>query len=290
MSAAVKGHYPCVLCLLLAKANPEVQSDNGHTALYYAVDNNHKKVAQLIRQHKRMWAMNSPAPLPSEIAQAAEQGEVRNVVDWLDEGGLVDAVGPVSTAAGSEEDWVTLLHTAASANQPKMVQMLLTRGASVDLKTSSGLTALMFALMQRGNEAKVAGTGHYACVGLLLRAKANPELQSETGYTALRFAEEYSHKDIVELILQYASPETQAEVAEAKAEVARHGWLQSVEAHAKAGAEAEAEAEGMKAKAAEVTQLAAEMKSAEAENTCLAVAAAMAVVGAVWAFARWRQP
>ena len=56
----------------------------------------------------------------------------------------------------------------------------------------------------------------------------------------------------------------------------------------------------MKAKTAEVTRLAAEVESAEAEKTCLAVATAMAVVaavrtamavvGAVRAFARWRQP
>ena len=59
-------------------------------------------------------------------------------------------------------------------------------------------------------------------------------------------------------------------------------------------------AEAMKAKTAEVTRLAAEVESAEAEKTCLAVATAMAVVaavrtamavvGAVRAFARWRQP
>ena len=41
-----------------------------------------------------------------------------------------------------------------------------------------------------------------------------------------------------------------------------------------------------KPKAAEATRLAAEVESAEAATTCLAVATA-AVVGAVGAFARW---
>ena len=266
MTAAAKGRSGCVERLLLAKANPELQSDNGLTALQHAERKNYKGTAQILRQHTSppQPALLSRAAVPdagepamnflaSGIIQAAEQGEVQKVVDWLDEGWLVDAVYSIPTKDGRTES-ASLLHLAASANQPKMVKMLLEQGASVDLQTSEGVTALMFALLyHKGPDGKgPEREGHYACVKLLLLAKANPELQAKEGQTALRHAKVNSRKAIMELIQKY--------VAEAKA----------------------------KAQAAEVTRLAAEVDSVEVENTCLAVGAAMMTVGVGVAFARWR--
>ena len=238
-------------------------------------------------------AMNSPAPLPSAIRQAAMQGEVQTVVDWLISGGLVDAAYLESTTKGLEN--VTLLHSAASANQPKMVRMLLMRGASVDLQTTQGVTALMWALWQDGNghlpSRRMRDAG--ACVKLLLRAGANPELQSKNGQTALRYAEANSHENIVKLIRQYtvksqpalpspagppdtgepavSSPETEAEVAEA-AQIAAEAEAE-VEAEAEAKATAESELD-----AAEV--LALWVEAVEAEKTRLAAEANTKTVAA----------
>jgi len=44
--------------------------------------------------------MSSPAPLPEEIHQAAEQGELQKVVKWLRKGAQTDALCPTTTRVG----------------------------------------------------------------------------------------------------------------------------------------------------------------------------------------------
>ena len=74
------------------------------------------------------------------------------------QGGLVDAFG--STAAqGDQTSTVTLLHAAAVNGHLAMVRELLKRGASVNLQSSLGGTALM----------EAAFYGHPSIVLVLLR-------------------------------------------------------------------------------------------------------------------------
>ena len=56
----------------------------------------------------------------------------------------------------------------------EITKELLKRGASVDLPTSLGLTALMAA----------AYSGHLSVLLVLLQHSANPDLQSNDGHTA----------------------------------------------------------------------------------------------------------
>ena len=86
--------------------------------------------------------MSSPASLPKEIHRSAERGELQKVVKWLRKGGAVDALGSATTRDGRPTT-ATLLHAAAANDQLEMVRELLKRGASVDLQSSLGCTALM---------------------------------------------------------------------------------------------------------------------------------------------------
>ena len=166
--------------------------------------------------------MSSPAPLTIEILRSAQRGELQKVVKWLRKEGPVDAV--CSIAAGRFTT-VALLHAAAGKDQLEMVRELLKRGASVDLPTSLGITALMSAagydhlsilllLLQHSANPDLqdvygtttlmmaAGKGHEACVQALLRAKANIELLNKDGFTALQHAEDQSHMATAKLLRQ----------------------------------------------------------------------------------------
>ena len=125
--------------------------------------------------------MSSPFPLPVEIHRSAERGELQKVVKWVRKGGPVDALCSTSDAAGRPSN-AALLHAAAANGQLEVVRQLLKRGASVDLPTSLGSTALMDA----------AVNGQPSVVLVLLQHSANPDLQDEDGRTALiRAGREY---------------------------------------------------------------------------------------------------
>ena len=177
---------------------------------------------------RRRAAMSSPAPLPVEIHQSAQQGELRKVVKWLREGGSADAFGSAPTRDGRATT-ETLLHAASGRGYLEMVKELLKHGASIDLQSSLGLTALMAAacaghlpivlvLLQHladpdqqdmhGQTALMwaVGLGQEACVRALLRAKANTELLDQDGRSPLLLAEAQGHTAIADLIRQHAAP------------------------------------------------------------------------------------
>ena len=96
MEAADEGHQGCVKALLRAKANPDLQSIDGRTALQWAETKGHTATAQLIRQHiappqpsaaapaappdAGEPAEASPAPLPVEIYESAQLGQLQKVI------------------------------------------------------------------------------------------------------------------------------------------------------------------------------------------------------------------
>ena len=85
--------------------------------------------------------MSSLASLLPDIQRSAERGELQKVVKWLRKGGAVDALGSATTRGGLTTT-TTLLLAAAACGHLEMVRELLKRGASIDLPTSFGGTAL----------------------------------------------------------------------------------------------------------------------------------------------------
>jgi hypothetical protein len=113
------------------------------------------------------------------------------VVEWLRKGGAVDALGSSTTADGRTTTR-GLLHAAAANDRLEMVRELLKRGASVDLPTSFGSTALMNA----------AGYSHLSIVLVLLQHSANPDLQNNYGVSALMAAAGEGHEACVQALLR----------------------------------------------------------------------------------------
>ena len=89
--------------------------------------------------------MSSPQSLPEEIRRSAERGELQKVVKWLRKGGAVDALGSGLTRDGRVIKF-NLLHIAATYHYLELVRELLKRGASIDLPSSLGSTALKTSL------------------------------------------------------------------------------------------------------------------------------------------------
>ena len=125
---------------------------------------------------------------------------------WLDDGGGVDA-------RCAEHKGAMLLMAAAQGGHNAMVQMLLQRGASVNLQGSHGHTALICA----------AHKGHLTVVRALLDAKADTLLQTieYDGYdshTALTMAE---HAATAQLLRQYAKRQATEAKARSSASAAQ---------------------------------------------------------------------
>jgi hypothetical protein len=209
-----------LLALLLAKATTQ------------PIDVVHSTTPVPIQQHAAPPPQPTAAPmapdagdpaLPIDLIRSAERGELHAVVEWLGEGGSVDAVCPVPTGGDGEAEVAGMLHVAAVRGHLVVVRELLKRGASVDLQTGAGFRALMAAagfghhaivllLLQHSADPNhqsnngqaalmvAAGAGQLACVQTLLRAKADPELMDNSGRTALQYAQNKRHRSIAKLI------------------------------------------------------------------------------------------
>ena len=137
--------------------------------------------------------MSAPASLPFEIFRSAERGELQKVVKWLRKGGLADALCPTTTRDGLPST-ITLLLAATAYDHLEMVRELLMRGASVDLPSSLGHTALMNA----------AFYGRLSIVLVLLQHSASPDLQNTEGITALMGPAFKGHEPCVQALLRWA--------------------------------------------------------------------------------------
>ena len=136
--------------------------------------------------------------LPEGVFESAEEGDAQAVAAWLDEGGGVDA------RCAEHFDETLLMAAAIIGGQEAMVRVLLRRGASVNLQSSYGATALMYAALN----------GHTTIVQALLDAKADSSLQATSGNTALTLAEHQKHIATAQLLQQHAERQTaEAEVA-----------------------------------------------------------------------------
>ena len=215
MQAAFKGHVQLVNMLLQRRASRN-QVSCQH-ALLLSVVNGHSDVVRLLLksgasvrdEDGRFWLSLPSCPaeclrqleqpewveaisvreleLPRDVCLAAMRGEIATVASWLRFGGWVDA----RHAPFSE---ITLLISASMMGHVALVDMLLQRGATVDLQDSDGLSALMLA----------ASSGRTDVVRRLLRAGAQIRLRarnsgesSNNARTALHFAQEAGSEDCI---------------------------------------------------------------------------------------------
>ena len=171
--------------LLWAEQWAELKGLPNTAKLFEMIERKQPATAELLRQYEappqpaaaslaapgrwRARVMTSPASLPLDIYTSAWNGELRKVVEWLRKGGPVDALYSAQTEDGRPSTIsAALLHAAAANGQLEMVRELLERGASIDMPTSFGETALMIA----------ANYGHPFTLRFLLLHLANLDLQN----------------------------------------------------------------------------------------------------------------
>lgn len=101
-------------------------------------------------------------------------------------GALIQAGAKVDQ---TDRDGLTSLAWAAIANRIEMARLLIEHGADVNHVDNNGMTPLLYAAS--------IDFGDSSMIDLLLRADANPNMQSKEGLTALDLARKYKHTHLL---------------------------------------------------------------------------------------------
>ena len=155
-----------VKSLLTRGFDPNTPDESGHVPLYLALRSESTQVFALLMEHPglKVDAVNAADETP--LMMAALRGQVDSAQRLLARGAAVNRPG-----------WAPL-HYAASGPEPKVVALLLERGAVVDAPSPNRSTALMMAA-RYGSEDSVR----------LLRARgADVKARNDLGLNAADFA------------------------------------------------------------------------------------------------------
>ena len=250
MFAAVSGHTDAVRYLAgLPEVDLNQQSEDGHTALHFAVERKHPDVVQvLINMGTDIETKNDKGHSP--LHEASISGELTTVKMLVEAGADVRATDSERTTclmfaahsghtdavrylAGLPEvelnqqsgDDRTALHVAVERENPDVVQVLIDAGANIEIKNDEGRSPLhvasfvgevatMTKLVRAG--ADVCSTDSESMSCLMFAAHSGqtdavrylaglPEVdldqQSTDDRTALHFAVEANHPDVVQVLI-----------------------------------------------------------------------------------------
>ncbi|PIN21983.1 MEKK [Handroanthus impetiginosus] len=214
---AYHGQPDCMRELLLAGADPNAVDDEGESVLHRAVAKKYTECAIVILENggcKSMSILNSKHLTPLHLCIMT--WNVAVVKRWVelasieDIAGAIDIQSPVGTslcmaaalkkdhesegrelvrillAAGADptaqdtQHAQTALHAAAMANDVELVKILLEAGVDVNIRNVQNAIPLHVALAR----------GAKSCVGLLLSAGANCNMQDDDGDNAFHIAAE----------------------------------------------------------------------------------------------------
>ena len=152
--------------LLANGFDPNTFDDNGQAALFLAMQYGSLAVAELLLAHKSIEVDRVNALGETPVMMAALHGHGDWVARLLARGAALNRSG-----------W-TPLHYAASGPEPKVLALLLERGAVLEAAPANGTTALMMA----------AGYGAIDGAELLLARGANAGTRNAAGLNAADFA------------------------------------------------------------------------------------------------------
>lgn len=165
-----------VAALLKAGFDPNTRSEKGQSGLFVALQDESPKVAALLIAHPGTGidAANDNGETP--LMMAALRGNLELAHRLLERGAAVNRPG-----------W-TPLHYAGSGPEPRMVALLLARGAAVDARSPNGSTPLMLA----------ASYGPEGAVDLLLAQGASLQARNDRGLGPADFAERAGRESLAE--------------------------------------------------------------------------------------------
>ncbi|KAN0075579.1 hypothetical protein V8E54_006849 [Elaphomyces granulatus] len=215
--AAEKGDKAIIELLLKNGAQPDLEDEDGCTALSRAIEGGHVVVVQLLL------AQGTKTPL----SRAAEKGD-KAVVELLLKNGaqpdLEDEDRCTALSRAIERGHAVVVRLllaqgaksrAAEKGDKAIVELLLKNGAQPDLEDENRCTALSRAiegghvvvvqlLLAQGAKtplSRAAEKGDKAVVKLLLKNGAQPDMEDENRCTALSRAIEGGHAVVVQLLL-----------------------------------------------------------------------------------------
>ncbi|XP_027922382.1 E3 ubiquitin-protein ligase KEG [Vigna unguiculata] len=239
---AYHGQPDCMRELLLAGADPNAVDDEGESVLHRAISKKYTDCALVILENggcKSMSIVNSKNLTPLHLcvatwnvavvkrwAEVATSDEIAEAIDIPSPIGTALCMAAASKkdhekegrelvqillAAGADpsaqdsQNGRTALHTAAMTNDVDLVQVILAAGVDVNIRNVHNSIPLHLALAR----------GAKACVGLLLAAGANFNLQDDDGDNAFHIAAETAkmvRENLNWLVIMLMHPDADIEV------------------------------------------------------------------------------
>ena len=155
-----------VASLLERGFDPNARDESGQTALVLAIREKSDRVVDVLLRSRQLDINSRNSVGETALMLAALQGHLELSQRLIAQGASISQAG-----------W-NPLHYAASGPEPKIVALLLQRGAPIEARSPNGTTALMMA----------AGYGNEQSVTLLLAQHADAAARNERGLNAADFA------------------------------------------------------------------------------------------------------
>jgi len=160
--------------LLDSGFDPNTPDDKGQVGLFLALREGSIKVAEVLLRHPRLKLDATNAAGETPLMMAALRGNLEWTQRLLDRGAQFD-----------REGW-TPLHYAASGPEPKVVALLLDRGARIESRSPNGTTPLMMAARYGSEEG----------AELLLARGADVAARNDLGLGAVDFARQGGRENL----------------------------------------------------------------------------------------------
>lgn len=167
-AAVNRGDGQSVAALLARGFDPNARGPQGQTALHLALRDDSPKVVDALLAHPALDVNVQNDAGESPLMMAALRGQLAMAEKLLARGARVHQPG-----------W-SPIHYAATGPEPRLVALLLDRGAPLEAESPNRSTPLMMA----------AGYGPEASVDLLLARGADIRRRNDRGYDAAAFARE----------------------------------------------------------------------------------------------------
>jgi hypothetical protein len=155
-----------VASLLERGFDPNARDETGQVALGLAVRERSDRVVDVLLKHPQVDVNTANSAGETALMLAALQGRLEMSQRLIERGARI-----------GQQGW-TALHYAASGPEPRVVALLLERGAPIEARSPNGTTALMMAARYGSDES----------VTLLLEQRASTTLRNERGMNAADFA------------------------------------------------------------------------------------------------------
>ncbi|UJR25974.1 hypothetical protein I4U23_007322 [Adineta vaga] len=189
MEACNAGHYEIVELLIKYKANVNIQSTSGNTALHYAAGGGYVDIVRLLLKHgAKVEETNENGHTP--LMEAAGGGHVEVTQLLLDHGAGTNNQSKDKNGNKTDEMHTALME-ACMDGHVQVARLLLDHGADVNMPPDSYESPLTLS----------ACGGHFELASLLIERGANLEEVNDEGYTPLMEASREGHDDIVNLLV-----------------------------------------------------------------------------------------